>query len=562
MAKSKNDLDLNPDDLHFIPLGGSEQFGVNFNIYAYKGKWIGIDLGIGFAGPELPGVDILLPDPAFLVERREDLVALIVTHAHEDHVGAIPYIWPRLRCPVYCTKFTAAVLRRKLREAPDCRDMEIRVVAPGDKVTIGPFEAHFIHVAHSIPETCAVILETPEGRVVHSGDWNLDPAPVIGLQTDEKSLSQAGNDGVLAYIGDSTNSNVDGRARSESDVETGLDAVFKDCRGRIVVTCFSSNIARIQSICKAAQANGRSVAVVGRSLHHMVGAAKECGYLNDLPRFLEEEEIGDIAADQQVYIVTGSQGEGRAALGKIAHGQMRHIRIGKGDTVIFSARPIPGNEKDIDALKNVLIGAGIEVIGSKDTSHIIHVSGHPCRDEVADMYRWVRPELVIPVHGERLQIEAQADLARKCQVKQVIVPHNGSVIRLKKGGSEIIDHVATGLLALEGKRLIPTDHPAIRERRKLQYTGSVHVSIVLDGRGDLVCDPQVTTVGLIDQEDKLEKRLEEDILDEIEDILADMQREDRRNDHAVQEEIRIGIRRMLNIVTGMKPKTSVHTLRV
>lgn len=562
MTQAQDDLSLDPDDLHFIPLGGSEQFGVNFNLYAYKGKWIGIDLGIGFADHRLPGIDILLPDPQFLAERKDDLEALIVTHAHEDHVGAVPYLWPRLGCPVYCTKFTAAVLRRKLQEAPHCQGMEIHEVAPGDTVEMGPFKVHFVHVAHSIPETCAVVIETPEGKIVHSGDWNLDPTPVIGPPTDEESLRQAGNDNVLAYVGDSTNSAVEGRSGSEADAARGLEAVFKQCEGRIAVTSFSSNIARIQSICKAAEVCGRSVAVVGRSLHNMIGAAKECGYLMDVSRILTEEEIDDLPADQQVYIVTGSQGEARAALAKIARGEMSNVKLGKGDTVIFSARPIPGNEKDIDDVKNNLVGGGIQVIGAGETEHVIHVSGHPCRDEVADMYSWVRPELVVPVHGERLQLEAQADLARKCQIKNVIVPSNGSVIRLKRGKSEIIDHVETGLLALEGGRLIDTGHPAIRERRKLQYSGTVHISLVLDGRGDLVADPKVSTVGLINPKDEKEQKLENDILDEIEDILADMEKPDRQNDHFVQEEIRIGIRRMVMHVLGLKPKTTVHVVRV
>lgn len=552
--------DLDPDALYFIPLGGSEQFGVNFNIYAHKGKWIGIDLGIGFADQRLPGVDILFPDPAFLVERKDDLEALIVTHAHEDHVGAIPYLWPRLRCPVYCTKFTAAVLRRKLEEAPECKGMDIRVVAPGDTVQTGPFSLQFIHVAHSIPETCAVVIETDAGRVVHSGDWNLDPTPVIGTPTDEAALRKAGEAGVLAYIGDSTNSAVEGRSGSEEEVETGLADVFKTCTGRIVVTCFSSNIARIQSICRAAQKNGRAVAVAGRSLHNMVSAAKECGYLDGEIDFLSEEDMARLPREQQVYIVTGSQGESRAMLAKIARGDMRNIKIEKGDSVVFSARPIPGNEKDIDALKNDLAGAGVQVIGSKDTPYTIHVSGHPCRDEVADMYRWVRPEVVIPVHGERLQIESQADLARKCQIGQVIVPSNGSVIKLQKGGrSAIVDHVKTGLLALDGGRLVDTDHPAIAARRKLQYTGAVHVSLVLDGRGDLACDPLVTVIGLIDG---TEGRLEDELMDEIEDILVDMERGDRLNDHAVHEEIRIGVRRFVNLLMGMKPNTTVHVSRI
>ena len=483
------DIILNPDEFHFIPLGGSEQFGTNFNLYTHKGKWLGIDLGIGFADHRFPGIDILLPNPQFLVDRCDDLEGLIITHAHEDHIGAVPYLWPRLQCPIYCTRFTAAVLDRKRKESSACQDMEINIISAGDTIELGPFKVHFIHVAHSIPQTVAAVIETSEGIAVHSGDWNLDTNPVIGNATDESAFKEFGDQGVLAYIGDSTNAAVSGRAGSEDDVESGLESVFKSCEGRIAVTTFASNVQRIQSICKAAEKCGRSVAVVGRSMHNMVAAARDCGLLRDIPRLLDEEELDELSVDQQVYIVTGSQGEGRAALAKIARGEMRKVKLSKGDTVIFSARPIPGNEKDIDDVKNSLVAAGIKVIGANDTKHIIHVSGHPCRDEITDMYRWTSPEVVVPVHGERFQLEAQADLARKCQISKVIVPGNGSVVRLKKGGSDIIDHVETSLLALEGQRLIDTDHKAIRERRKLQYTGVIHATVVIDGRGDLVSDP-------------------------------------------------------------------------
>ena len=297
-------------------------------------------------------------------------------------------------------------------------------------------------------------------------------------------------------------------------------------------------------------------------MHSMMASAKDCGYMHDIAPTVREEDMDDLPADQQVFIVTGSQGEGRAALAKIARGEMRNVKLGKGDAVIFSARPIPGNEKDIDDVKNNLVAAGVRVIGADDTEHTIHVSGHPCRDEIADMYQWANPDVVVPVHGERQQLEAQADLARQCQISSVIVPHNGSVVRLKKNGSEIIDHIETGLLALEGQRLVATDHPAIRERRKLQYTGAAHVTVALDRRGDLVTDPEVSIIGVIDNEDEKERRLLDDLKDEIEDILSDMQRDDRKNDHIVHEEVRIGVRRMINMVMGIKPKATVHVIRV
>ncbi len=556
------ELNLDPKQLHFIPLGGSEQFGVNFNTYAYDGKWLAIDCGIGFAGAYFPGIDIFLPDPSFLEERRDDLVGLIVTHAHEDHIGAVPHLWPRLRCPIYCTAFTAAVMRRKFEEAPDCKKAEINIVKAGDVIDLAPFKAQFVHMAHSIPDNCSLILETPAGRVVHSGDWNLDPTPVIGAPTDFKTLQEAGKKGVMAYIGDSTNSEVIGRAGSEKDVEKGLESVFRACKGRIAVTLFASNIGRMRSIAKAAESCGRSVAVVGRSLHTMSRAGRECGFLEDVASFLSEEEINTLPNEQQIIMLTGSQGEARAALAKVARGDHPSITLNKGDTVVFSSRAIPGNEVEINYVKNNLSAGGVNIITPRDTEHCIHVSGHPCKDEVADMYQWTKPKLVVPVHGERTHLEAQAVIARACQIEHVLVPSNGSVIRLGPDTPEIIDHVETGLLAVDPKRILSSHHKSIAERRKLQFTGVIHITLALDDRGDLLSDPQISIIGLLDPDNPGEERIEKNCLNEIEDILADIERGDLSNDHMIQEEIRIGVRRFMYALLGIKPKTTVHVMRV
>lgn len=558
---SKNDkYNLNPDNIHFIPLGGSEQFGVNFNLYAYQGQYLAIDCGIGFADHRFPGIDLLLPDPEFIAAQQENLAGLIITHAHEDHIGAVPYLWPRLKCPIYCTPFTAAVLRRKFEEFPNCKNAKITEIRAGSDVEIGPFKAHFIPVAHSIPDTAAIVLETKAGKIIHSGDWNLDPTPVIGAKTEKKNFTP--HKGAMAYVGDSTNSNIDGRSVSEKDVEDGLQKVFKDCKGRIAVTIFSSNIGRMRSICKAAAANDRSVALVGRSLNNMAGTADRCGFLKDIPDFVSEEELGYLPEEKQLMIVTGSQGEGRAALAKIARGEHYQISLSKGDTVIFSARAIPGNEADINHVKNNLVSTGIRVIAPDDTKHCIHVSGHPRRDEVAEMYQWVKPQTVVPVHGERMQLEAQAELARSCQIQNVIVPNNGSVICLGPGTPEIVDHIETGLIAVDQKRLLPADHRSITARRKMQYSGVVHVSIVLNARGDLLADPELTTDGLFDENTPEDMRIEDGVYDEIEDIFLDISRKDKMDDHFVAEELRIGIRRFVYNILGIKPKTTVHVIRI
>lgn len=560
-AERQSDIDkqLDPSAVYFLPLGGSEQFGVNFNLYAHDGAWLAVDCGLGFADHNFPGVDLLLPDPAFAAERADKLAGLIITHAHEDHIGAVAYLWPRLKCPVYCTPFTASVLRRKIEERPESRAMKIHVIAPGKSVQIGPFNTKFIHVSHSIPNTCALLVETAGGNVLHSGDWNLDPSPVLDGCTDEAALREAGERGVMAYIGDSTNAQVAGRSSSEQEVAAGLEALFHECKGRICVTAFASNIARIHSIYQAAKACGREVGLVGRSLFSMTTAARDCGYLQDVKGFVREDEIDNVPADKIVIIATGSQGEARAALARIARAEHPNVSLQRGDTVIFSARAIPGNEKEIDHVKNNLIAGGVRVIGTNDTHHLIHVSGHPRRDEIVDMLGWLRPQLVVPVHGERQQLEAHADIARSCQIPHVIVPNNGSLIRLGPGVPEVVHHVETGLLAVEPKRLIPANHEAIASRRKLQYTGAVHVTLVMTDSGELLADPKVTTVGLTEKKDE---NFITALMDEVEDIIDDMDRFDLREDHAVHEEVRIGMRRMIDGLFGIKPNVSVHVVRL
>jgi ribonuclease J len=555
-------MNFKKDELYFIPLGGAEQFGVNLNVYGYQGKWLAVDCGLGFADEKFPGIDILLPDPKFIEDRKKDLVGLIITHAHEDHIGAVAHLWPRLRCPIYASPFTAAVLRRKLSENNACRDAEIIEVGAGETIGLKPFRVTFTPVTHSVPQTAALFIETDVGNIVHSGDWNLDPAPTIDRPTDPEPFQQFGAKGVLAYIGDSTNAEVDGVSGSEDDVEKGLEAVFKECTGRIAVTIFASNIGRLRSICLAAQATGRQVALLGRSLHNMAAAANDCGYLRDVPNFVPEDDLGYLPDDKVVMIVTGSQGEARAQLARIARGEHQEITFKQGDTVIFSARPIPGNEREIIEVKNNLAASRVRVISPRETKHCIHVSGHPARDEITQMLQWVKPNTVIAVHGERTMLEAHAQLALDLQVPNAIVPNNGSVIRLYPGTPQVVDHVETGLLAVEPGRILDAGHQAIIQRRKLQFSGTVHATLVMNARGDLVADPQISTVGLIDPDAKDGKKFEDDIIEEIEDILADMTREELYDDKFVSEEMRIGIRRFVQHRLSIKPKTTIHLVRV
>ncbi|MBP7722056.1 MAG: ribonuclease J [Alphaproteobacteria bacterium] len=549
------------DSLYFVPLGGSEQFGVNMNVYISGGKFLVVDCGMGFADERFPGIDLVLPDPEFLEQNREKIAGLVITHAHEDHIGAVAYLWKRLQCPVYTTRFTAAVLRVKLNDH-GVHKVPVNVVKPNEGVDLGPFGLTFIPVSHSVPDTCSLLIETPEGNVLHSGDWNLDPKPVVGQKINEDDFKKAGQKNIIAYVGDSTNAEVPGRAGSESEVEKGLETEFRKCKGRVAVTIFSSNVGRIISIVRAAQKCGRRVAVVGRSLHKMIDAAMECGYLRDVPHFLDEDEVEDVPPSELVMIVTGSQGEFRSALARLARGEHQSFALKRGDTVIFSARSIPGNERAVNDVKNNLSGAGVHIITPSDTDSIIHVSGHPCRDEIAEMYQWVRPQTVIPVHGERVQLEAHAAFARQCQIPNVIVPSNGTIIKLAPGRPVIVDHIATGLLAVDQKRIISIDHGSISDRRKLQFTGAVHLSLVLDAKGMLKGEPKLDTVGLIDQQLSGERKLEDSLYNEIMDILEDMNDEDLTNNHFVEEELRIGIRRFFVHTLGFKPKTTVHVLRI
>jgi len=562
MTKSTFDQE---DGFYFVPLGGSEQFGVNLNAYICNGKILIVDCGIGFADERFPGIDLLLPDPTWLEERKDRIQGVVITHAHEDHVGAMPYLYERFGGPIYCSAFTGAVLKTKFKDA-GVRGAQINIVDLPGRLELDDFALEFLPVAHSIPEAFSTVIETDYGKVLHSGDWNLDPAPVVGAKTSADLFRKLGKENLLAYIGDSTNAEVDGRSGSESDVAKGLEKEFQNCKGKIVVTTFSSNIGRIVSIAKAAKANDRRVVIVGRSLHRMVGAAYECGYLQDIPDFISEEDAGYLPDDKIVFVATGSQGEHRAALGKISRGEHYSVKLKRGDTVIFSSRSIPGNEKNINGVKNNLSGAGVNIMTPRDSEHTIHISGHPARDEIAEMLRWIKPQCVIAVHGEHTQIQAHAAFARTCQIKNTIVPNNGSVIRLDgangKGAPKIVDTIETGLLAVEEKRIIKADHAAIGERRKLQYSGAIHASLVLDSRGELLADPHLDLLGMIDEDNKGEGQIIDTMHDKILDVLEDMNADDILDDDVVCEKIRIGLRRFSMKVLGMKPNTTVHVTRV
>jgi len=545
-----------PNELLFLALGGAGEIGMNLNLYGFGGTWLMVDCGVTFGDDRAPGVDVLLPDPAFIVERRDQLAGIVVTHAHEDHLGAIPYIWDRLRCPVYATPFAAAVLRAKLKEASFGDDVPISVIPMSGKVSIGPFEIELITLTHSIPEPNAVVLRTPVGSILHTGDWKLDPDPVVGPTTDEAALRRLGDEGVLAMVCDSTNALRPGESGSEADVRDSLIKLLGQFQHRIAIACFASNVARLRSISDAARAHGRDVALVGRSLWRIEQAARETGYLDGVPPFLTETEAGYLPRDKALYICTGSQGEPRSALARIARDDHAHIVLEPGDVVIFSSRVIPGNELAIGRLQNDLAQLGVEIITDSDA--FVHVSGHPARDELIRMYQLVRPQIAVPVHGEARHLLAHAKLAEECQVPQALMIENGDVVRLAPGGAEVVDDVPTGRLGVEGQRLLPIGEGALRSRQRMVFNGAAVATVVLDRAGEMLAAPRISAPGLVEEGDPLV----EDLTDAIEEAVRGLKAHERRIDTAVHDAARIAVRRVLRGAFGKKPVTDVHVVRV
>ncbi len=547
-----------PADLWFLPLGGTGEIGMNLNLYCHDGAWLMIDLGVTFADDRLPGIDLVMPDPSFIEAQREKLAGLVLTHAHEDHIGAVPHLWPRFRCPIYATPFTAAVLRNKLAENGEAKDAVVTEVPMSGRFSVGPFEIELITLTHSIPEPNAVVLRTAAGTVLHTGDWKLDPDPVVGDDYDEAALRRLADEGVLAMVCDSTNALVEGESGSEGEVGVNLAELIGGFKGRVAVACFASNVARLRTIVQVATDHGRRVALVGRSMHRIYQAAVETGYLEGLPPLVSDSDLGYLPRQEVLLLCTGSQGEPRSALWRIAHDEHPEVSLDPGDAVVFSSRVIPGNEKAISTLQNELVRQGVKVVTDRD--HFIHVSGHPARDELAQMYQWVRPQVAIPVHGEARHLAEHAELARACQVPQAIVAENGTLISLSAKGAEVLGHVPSGRLLLDGNRLIPADSPVIRGRQKLVYNGVALLSLAVDEKGALVSEPCLSMQGVLDPDEEADATA--DALEAVEEALAKLPRGALRSDERLGETARIAVRRALFRAVGKKPVTKVHLLRL
>ncbi|MGB0572010.1 MAG: ribonuclease J [Alphaproteobacteria bacterium] len=547
------------DEVLFVPLGGTGEIGMNLNLYGHDGAWMIVDCGVTFGDPLYPGVDVMTADPAFIEDQRDKLAGLLVTHAHEDHVGAVAHLWPRLKCPVYATPFTLAVLRRKLEEAGLAGKVPLHEIPLGGNVSIGPFDLTLVTMTHSIPEPNGLIIKSSVGTILHTGDWKLDPDPLVGDTTDEAVLRAVGDAGVLATIGDSTNATVEGKAGSEAEVRESLQELVGNFTDRVAFACFASNIARVQTVAEVAHAHGRVVGLVGRSLWRMTEAARATGYLRDLPPFVREDEAMLLPRDKVALICTGSQGEPRAALSRIARDDHQNITLDSGDTVIFSSRIIPGNEVPIGRLQNQLTAMGVEVITEKD--HFVHVSGHPARDDLRQMYQWIRPSIAVPVHGEAHHLRAHAELARECQVPHVQVIENGDVLRLHPDGPEIAGQVQSGRLAVDGRDLIRLDDSNLRERNHMLWNGAATLTIVVDRNGRVVSEPQLSAQGVLGDTDE-DFDLMDDVIDDVLDALSSAKANARRDDEALSEHLRRAVRKSFRARRGKNPSTEVHLVRL
>ncbi|MGY2047072.1 ribonuclease J [Methylobacterium sp. JK268] len=552
------------EELVFLPLGGVGEIGMNAALYGFgppnARKWIMVDCGMGFASEEhMPGVDLMYPDLSFIEKQRENLLAILITHGHEDHIGALSELWPRLKVPVYATKFTKALIETRRLGEPGAPKIDLREIRPNERQTFGPFDVEYVPVAHSIPEANALAIRTAHGLVLHTGDWKLDDGPVAGNVTSEEAFLRLGEEGVLALICDSTNVTREGRSPSETEVAAHLAELIKTSPHRVAVTTFASNVARIRAVAEAARACGREVIAVGRAMDRVIDVARECGYLDGLPDFRSADAYGYLPRDKVVALLTGSQGEPRAALGRVSREEHPDIALAAGDRVIFSSRAIPGNERSIGAIINDLVEAGVEVI--TDRTELVHVSGHPRRDELAAMYRWTKPRIAVPVHGEALHLAEHATFARKQGVAEIVKARNGTLIRLAPGEPEIIDHVTRGRLYKDGMVLIGENDRAIPERRKLAFTGIISVALAVDQHGQMKGEPAIDLMGLPTFGRKGEAII--DVVEEaVERTFEGLSRQKRRDSEAVENAVDRAVRSAVNEVWGKKPACHVQVVEV
>lgn len=560
MTEEKNDIPLviPNDSLVFIPLGGVTGIGQNFFLYGYKGKWLIVDCGMGFPGEHFPGVEVLLPDPTFIAGHKKDIVGLVITHGHEDHIGAIPYLWQDLQCPIYATPFTAELIEDKLDEFGLTGRVQLEVVEQGALLELPPFEVEFIPVNHSIPEPSMLAIRTKEGTIIHTGDWKFDSAPIIGDTTNVAALKELGKQGVLALVSDSTNIFSEKEEKTERDVRESLTEIFKSAPSRIIITCFASNVGRMESIYWAAHAAGRQVCLMGRSFWRIDSAARAAGYMKDIPPFLTEEEAAEIDRNKIVYICTGSQGEPYSALSKLASPRPApgQLTLDSQDIVIFSSRVIPGNELAIAALQKRLLMSGCTII--TDREKLVHVSGHPAQDSMKKLYDYLKPQIAIPVHGEPMYIVEHKKLAEEWGAGMSIIVEEGDVLELNDGDPEIIGEVPVGCLAVDGKKIVSLGSDVLKKRRKMIEGGTVVGTIVVDQKGQILGEPQISSFGLLDTNPEDLEKLVQLIKMHVDELPSDQ----KQDDNLVKEAVRLTVRRFITEQFGKKPLIEIHLVRI
>ncbi len=555
------DIKKHKNDLIFIPLGGASEIGMNVNLYQYQGKWLMVDLGAGFTDSYFPGVDLMVAEINYISQQRDKLLGIVLTHAHEDHLGAVQYLWGELRCPVYATRFTANFLRSKLKETPFAKEVQIIEFEENKGFQIGPFNIEPIPLTHSTPEMQSLMIRTDVGNIFHTGDWKFDPNPLVGKASDFERLKKIGDEGILALVGDSTNVFNDTHSGSEGDLRKSLFELVSGCKKMVVVTTFASNVARIETILKAAEHAGRKVVMAGKSLWRILEAAKASGYLLDIPQIYRPEEIGQMKREKVLVISTGCQGEPMAATTKMANKSHPNLRLAPGDTVIFSSKIIPGNEKKIFRLLNLLISQEIEVLSEKD--HFVHVSGHPSQEELKKMYELIRPQVAIPVHGELMHIHEHIKLAKQWKVPEAVQVTNGDVVKLAPGKASVIDKVESGYLGIDGQFLLPPDSSILKMRRRLQESGIIFVVLMLSERNKMVMSPIIRAPGVLDmEEDKMIlHRMDKEITKSLDALLEVGVNKKQRTD-VVENAVRSAVRKILKQEVGKAPVIDVELVYV
>ena len=545
------------DELLFSAIGGIGEIGMNFYIYGTQGKWIIVDLGITFGNDDTPGIDIILPNPEFIKKNKKDLLGIIITHAHEDHIGAVPYLWSQLECPVYSTPFASAILKRKINELKIKKNF-VKTISLDSTLKLGPFTIDIISTTHSIPEPNAIAIKTKFGNILHTGDWKIDPNPLVGKSFNTKKLQNFGNNGVLAIVSDSTNANVNGHSRSEQTLRESLVKIVSQLKNRVAITSFASNLARVETFGYVAEKTGRVAALCGRSLWTMYQAALDTGYLKKTRPFLDEKEIIGLPKDQTLLICTGSQGEPRAAMSRISKDEHQNIFLEEGDTVIFSSKVIPGNETSIMKVQNSLRERNINII--TETDKFVHVSGHPHREELKKMYSWIKPSIVIPVHGEYQHLKGNIEVAKECGIKKGLILKNGLLVKLAPDKPKVLGSVTTGKLILDGKNIIPLNEEAIKHRKKMLYNGTLLISLAIDIKKKISTKPIISSKGFFN--DEVIKIFKNDFNKSIFKLIKYSIRGHKIKENEIRDKIESYCRKFFKRKLNTRPVFEIHIIKI